>query len=94
MHIESGIVSNCFLGPHYVVIIDTSRNIHFSSLSDQNVKFQDCTSIKIIENSNFIGFCCNANKIWALNSKRQAFIADLSIETNEGNPYNLNYSYK
>jgi hypothetical protein len=83
IQLESGYVSNCFLGPHYAVLIDTNRNVHFSSLTDQNVKFQECTSVKILENSNFIGFCCNKNKIWALNSKRQAFIADLSVENTE-----------
>lgn len=29
INLESGYVSNCFLGPNYVVIIDTNRNVHF-----------------------------------------------------------------
>lgn len=41
IHLESGYVSNCFLGPHYAIIIDTNRSIHFCSLSDQNAKFHE-----------------------------------------------------
>ena len=84
IHLESGKIdkSNCFLGPNYV-IIDTNRGVHFWPLNHQNSKFQDFTAVKILENSNFIDFYCNSDKIWALNSKRQVFLAPLFCEEND-----------
>ena len=80
IYLDSGSVSNAFLGPFYSVLIDSNRSIHFSYFSDKNSKFSECSSVKIMDNSNFIGFCCNTDKIWALNSKRQVYIADITSE--------------
>lgn len=81
VYIDSGSVSNAFLGPNYSILIDSNRSIHFSYFSDKNSKFSECNSVNIMDNSNFIGFCWNADKIWALNSKRQVYIADISLES-------------
>ena len=81
----SGHISNCFLGPDYAMLIDSQRSVHFCWFQSKENRNLDRTAVKVLENSNYIGFCCNHNKIWALNSKRQAYIADIYNENNNSN---------
>lgn len=76
----SGHVSNCFMGPDYAILLDSRRNVHFCSLTSKEHRNSDKTSVKVLENSSYMGFCCTEDKIWGLNSKRQAYLADIYCE--------------